>query len=186
MAFMIATATYHSTYSVVGTCWPPSCGEQISMGRQARRWPHSQPLAARAHPSACRQRLCAGRADDLVRGHGVDFVLGLAKNDRLIAEIKSELAKAEKKSRRTNKPARYFKDFKWKTPASWHRQRRVVAKAEFTQDAANPRFILAVTLRMQVPVSLRKGLLCSRRHGEPYQGVPTRSLCRPHDCHHPR
>ena len=41
--------------------------------------------------------------------NGVQFLCGLAKNDRLIAEIKSELDEAEAKSRRTGKPARQFK-----------------------------------------------------------------------------
>ena len=40
---------------------------------------------------------------------------GLAKNDRLIAEIKTELDQAAVQSRRTGKPARRFKDFRWTT-----------------------------------------------------------------------
>jgi hypothetical protein len=41
--------------------------------------------------------------------NGVHFVFGLAKNDRLIAEIKDELAAAEKTSRRIGKLTRRFK-----------------------------------------------------------------------------
>jgi hypothetical protein len=65
--------------------------------------------------------------------NGVDFLFGLAKTDRLIAEIESELEQAAVKSERTGKPARCFKDFVWRTRSSWSRQRRVVAKAEWTQ-----------------------------------------------------
>ncbi len=53
--------------------------------------------------------------DDLMawcEGNGVHFVLGLAKNDRLIAAIKDALEAAEKASRRTGKPGRRFKEFK--------------------------------------------------------------------------
>jgi hypothetical protein len=38
----------------------------------------------------------------------VHFLFGLAKTDRLIAEIKAELEQAAAQSRRTGKPARRF------------------------------------------------------------------------------
>src|SRR3954470_19897539 len=38
--------------------------------------------------------------------------------------------------------ARCFKDFLWSTRESWSRQRRVVAKAEWTQGEGNPRFVV--------------------------------------------
>jgi hypothetical protein len=73
------------------------------------RWPRVR-ILVRADSGFARDELMTW-----CETNGVDFVLGLAKNDRLIAEIESELAEAEKKSRRTGKPARYFKDFKWET-----------------------------------------------------------------------
>jgi hypothetical protein len=100
------------------------------------RWPRVR-ILVRADSGFARDDLMAW-----CEANGVHFVLGLAQNDRLNSEIESELAKAEKKSRRTGKPARYFKDFKWATLSTWSRERRVVAKAEFTQNAANPRFIV--------------------------------------------
>ena len=83
--------------------------------------------------------------DSLMRwceNNGVDFLFGLAKNDRLKGEIASELTEAEEESKRTGKPARRFKDFTWSTRESWSRPRRVVAKAEWTQGEANPRFVV--------------------------------------------
>jgi hypothetical protein len=74
--------------------------------------------------------------------HRVDFLFGLAKNARLIAEIERELAEAQAESAATGRPARRFKDFRWSTRDSWSRRRRVVAKAEWTGGAANPRFIV--------------------------------------------
>jgi hypothetical protein len=104
--------------------------------------------------------------DDLMswcEANRVQFVLGLAKTDRLIAEIKSELAKAEEKSRRIGKPARYFKDLMWQTRTSWNRQRRVVAKAEFTKDAANPRFIVTSLARSECKAQyLYEKVYCAR------------------------
>jgi hypothetical protein len=55
------------------------------------------------------QQLVLGIDDDGVSkmaAFGVGRLEDLAKNDRLIAEIKDELAAAEKTSRRTGKPAR--------------------------------------------------------------------------------
>lgn len=72
----------------------------------------------------------------------VDYVFGLARNPRLADEIAAELAEAEEEARRTGKPARRFKEFLWSTRESWSRRRRVIAKAEWTQGEANPRFIV--------------------------------------------
>ncbi len=74
--------------------------------------------------------------------NGVDYVIGLAKNARLVGEIEAELERAARHSRRTGKPQRRFKDFQWTTRDSWSRQRRVIAKAEWTHAEANPRFIV--------------------------------------------
>ena len=83
--------------------------------------------------------------DDLMawcENNGVDFLFGLAKNRRLVAQIEAELAEAAELSGRTGKPGRRFKDFTWRTLDSWSRERRVVAKAEWTQGEANPRFVV--------------------------------------------
>jgi len=72
--------------------------------------------------------------DDLMtwcEQNDVDYLFGLAKNDRLIAEIAAELAEAAEENRVSGKPARRFKDFHYRTHKSWSRQRRVVGKAEW-------------------------------------------------------
>src|SRR5947209_4120065 len=74
--------------------------------------------------------------------NGVDFLFGLAKNKRLVTEITAELAAAEEDSTASGQPARRFKEFSWSTRDSWSRQRRVIAKAEWTGGAANPRFVV--------------------------------------------
>jgi hypothetical protein len=61
----------------------------------------------------------------------IDYLFGLAKNNRLIAEIAAELAEAAEENRQSGKPARRFKDFQYRTRKSWSRQRRVVGKAEW-------------------------------------------------------
>ncbi len=72
----------------------------------------------------------------------VDYLFGLARNDRLVAAIADELDQAAEASRRTGRPARRFKDFMWTTLDSWSCQRRVVAKAEHMPGKPNPRFVV--------------------------------------------
>ena len=95
--------------------------------------------------------------------NGVDFLFGLAKNARLNAEIETELAAAREQSQNTGKPVRRFKDFTWRTRKSWSRERRVVAKAEWTGGEANPRFVVTSLAREEHEARhLYKKLYCAR------------------------
>ena len=76
----------------------------------------------------------------------VDYLFGLARNPRLTAMIESELAAAKSAAEASGKPARRFKEFVWSTLKSWSRERRVVAKAEWTQGEANPRFVVTCSV----------------------------------------
>ena len=66
----------------------------------------------------------------------VGYVFGLAKNDRLNAELAEDLAAVAKESGETGKSARRFKDFTYRTRNSWSRERRVVGKAEWMTPTA--------------------------------------------------
>jgi hypothetical protein len=72
----------------------------------------------------------------------LDYVLGVAKNSRLIAAIGEEMAEAKQSYQSTQKSARVFKDFRYRTRKSWSRQRRIVGKAEYLAKGENPRFIV--------------------------------------------
>ena len=95
--------------------------------------------------------------------NGVDFLFGLAKNVRLVAEIAAELAAAAEDSKVSGQAARRFKEFQWSTRDSWSRPRRVVAKAEWTAGAANPRFVVT-SLRAEdaEPRPLYEEIYCAR------------------------
>jgi hypothetical protein len=101
-----------------------------------RSWPRTR-ILLRADSGFCREELMAW-----CEANKVDYLFGLAKNKRLIAEIEPELAEATDESRRTGKAARRFKDFMWCTLDSWSRRRRVIGKAEVTQGDTNPRFVV--------------------------------------------
>jgi len=95
--------------------------------------------------------------------NGVDFLFGLAKNARLVGEIAAELAAAAEESKASGQPARRFKEFQWSTRDSWSRQRRVVAKAEWTAGAANPRFVAtSLSLEDAAPQRLYEEISCAR------------------------
>ena len=52
------------------------------------------------------------------------------------------MRRARLKAKRTGQPARVFDDFEYRTRKSWSATRRVIAKAEWTNGEANPRFIV--------------------------------------------
>ena len=106
------------------------------VGRIRERWPRTR-ILLRADSGFCREGLMAWCEENRV-----DYVFGLARNDRLVARIEAALAEAEEEGVRTSKAARRFRDFLWSTRESWSRRRRVVAKAEWTRGGANPRFIV--------------------------------------------
>jgi hypothetical protein len=122
-----------------------------------RKWPNVR-IIIRADSGFAR--------DDLMtwcEANGVHFVFGLAKNDRLIAEIAGDLARAQRMSRRTGKPARCFKSFSYQTRRSWSCRRRVVGKAEFTEGEANPRFVVTSLNRRECKSKhLYEKLYCAR------------------------
>ena len=101
-----------------------------------QRWPRVR-ILLRADSGFARETLMAW-----CENNRVDYLFGLARNDRLVEEIAVELLQAEDEAARTAKPARRFKDFRYQTLDSWSRRRRVVGKAEWTGGESNPRFVV--------------------------------------------
>ena len=100
------------------------------------RWPDAR-ILLRADSGFAREALMAW-----CEMNRVDYLFGLARNPRLAAMIENELAAAKSAAEASGKSARRFKEFPWSTLDSWSRERRVVAKAEWTQGEANPRFVV--------------------------------------------
>jgi Transposase DDE domain group 1 len=122
-----------------------------------RHWPEVR-ICLRADSGFAREELMTW-----CEGNGVDYLFGLARNVRLVAEIAVELEQAAEESRRTGRPARRFKDFMWATRDSWSRRRRVVGKAEHTAGEANPRFVVTSLTRDECGARyLYEELYCAR------------------------
>ena len=100
------------------------------------RWPRVKVLL-RADSGFAREELMAW-----CEANAVDYLFGLARNERLVGTIALELAAAAAESLAQGSPARRFADFAWRTRDSWSRERRVVAKAEHLPKGANPRFVV--------------------------------------------
>ena len=106
------------------------------VGQIRARWPKTT-IVIRADSGFCR--------DDLMtwcEANNVQYVLGLAGNSRLVRRITAEMRRARIRAKRTGRAARVFADFQYRTRKSWSARRRVIGKAEWTNGAANPRFIV--------------------------------------------
>ena len=106
------------------------------VGQIRAHWPRVE-IVLRADSGFARDELMAW-----CEANAVDYVFGLARNERLVGAIAEDLAAAELESLAKGGPARRFADFFWRTRDSWSRARRVVAKAEHLPQGANPRFIV--------------------------------------------
>jgi hypothetical protein len=107
------------------------------VGRLRQSWPQVE-IVLRGDSGFCREYLMRW-----CEAHQVDFVFGLAKNQRLLRIVGKEMHEAKESFTRTQQPARVFKDFVYCTHKSWSRSRRVVGKAEhLAGDKANPRFVV--------------------------------------------
>ena len=118
-------------------------------------------------------RADSGFSNDALMGwcetNRVDYVLGLARNRRLEAALTEPLAEAKRLCLTAGKPARVFRDFSYRTIDSWSRARRVVGKAEYTLDGANPRFIVTSLKRTRNALDARplyEDLYCARGEAE--------------------
>jgi len=121
------------------------------------RWPYVR-ILLRADSGFAREAMMAW-----CEANRVDYLFGLARNTRLVALIETELAAARTAAEKSARPARRFKDFHWSTLNSWSRRRRVVAKAEWTQGEANPRFVVTSLKRSEAGARfLYEDIYCAR------------------------
>jgi len=107
------------------------------MGRLWEQWPGVE-IVIRGDSGFCREeimRLCEAWP-------GAHYVLGLAKNARLLDALKTEREQAQRQYEATGKASRVFGEFEYRTAKSWSRARRVVGKAEHLSKGANPRFVV--------------------------------------------
>jgi hypothetical protein len=121
------------------------------------RWPDTR-IVIRADSGFCREHIM-----DWCEHNTVDYVLGLAKNQRLKRELAVELEQARAIFEQADQSARVFRDFRYQTLKSWSRSRRVVGKAEYLNKGENPRFVVTSLSTEQVDArALYEQIYCAR------------------------
>jgi DDE family transposase len=108
---------------------------KLLVGRIRERWPNVK-IVLRGDSGFCRWRLM--RWCDQ---HGVHYVFGLARNVRLERELKPTMNLAQQAFEATSHKQRLFTEFRY-AAQTWDRPRRVVGKAEYASQGANPRFVV--------------------------------------------
>ena len=98
------------------------------IGQIRMAWPEVK-IILRGDSGFCRNELMSW-----CETHDVDFVIGLARNQRLRKIIGAEMHEATQQWQQTGQPARVFSEFPYQTKKTkkggWERPRRVAAKAE--------------------------------------------------------
>lgn len=108
---------------------------KLLVTRLRQAWPRTK-IVFRADSGFCRDRLLSW-----CDRHEVKYVVGLARNERLLALAAPLLRRAEKQFRKTQQKQRLFTAFDY-AAGTWRQVRWVIAKAEHTDKGSNPRFIL--------------------------------------------
>jgi len=130
--------------------------------RQIRiAWPGVK-IILRGDSGFCRNELMSW-----CESHRVDFLFGMARNQRLRKIIGAEMHAATQQWNETGKPARVFSEFDYRTKKTkkggWSRERRVAAKAEHIDGKENPRFVVtSLTSEEWKAQALYEELYCAR------------------------
>lgn len=129
-------------------------------------WPTVK-IVLRGDSGFCRNELMSW-----CEANGVDYVFGLARNQRLLRIIGPQMWEATQQWGQTGQPARVFREFSYRTkkrktkkgkPGGWERERRVVAKAEHIDGKENPRFVVtSLSAETWAAPALYEDLYCAR------------------------
>jgi hypothetical protein len=120
-------------------------------------WPTTS-ILIRADSGFCREEIMAW-----CEANGVDYVLGLARNDRLVEMVQYHLGLAQCAYASTMKSERVYGELVYRTLDTWSRARRVVARAEHSRFGDNPRFVVTSLSLDEIDAkTLYEDLYCAR------------------------
>ena len=129
------------------------------------RFPSAQ-ILVRGDSGFCMPRIL-DRIEDLDRELGdVDFILGIAKNPRLLAMAKPAMDEAQRRYDETGRHIRHFTSIRY-AASTWRHERHVVVKAEHHIRGANPRFVVT-SLDDFDPRQIYDVIYCPRGQAENY------------------
>jgi hypothetical protein len=124
-------------------------------------WPEVK-IILRGDSGFCRNQLMSW-----CESNGVDYIFGMARNQRLRKIIGRQMQEATVQWKQTGKPARVFTEFEYRTKKTkkggWDCDRRVVAKAEHIDGKENPRFVVtSLSAERWSAQALYEQLYCGR------------------------
>jgi hypothetical protein len=108
---------------------------KLLVTRLRQVWPRTK-IVFRADSGFCRDLLLSW-----CDRHDVKYLVGIARNERLLALAAPLLRRAQRQFKKTQQKQRLFTAFDY-AAGTWRRLRWVIAKAEHTDKGSNPRFIL--------------------------------------------
>lgn len=133
-------------------------------------WPNVR-IILRGDSGFCREHVLAWS-----ESNNVDYIIGLAKNKRLLRAIGKQMHEAKQQFETLGQAARVFTDLEYRTQKSWSRSRRVVAKAEHLAKGANPRFVVTTLSAEDCEAqTLYESRYCAR--GEMENRIKEQQLC---------
>ena len=127
------------------------------VGQIRAHWPKTR-IVIRGDSGFCRDAIMSW-----CEANEVSYVLGLARNSRLVRAIGQELHEAKLAYEKTGQAARRFRDLRYRTRKSWSCERRVIGKAEHLGKGSNPRFVVTnLSPRRAAAKRLYEKLYCAR------------------------
>ena len=108
---------------------------KLLVARLRQAWPKVR-IVLRADSGFCRWRLM-----NWCERAGLGYILGLARNPRLVALAEPEMAAAEAAYAGSGLKQRRFAELRY-AAKTWNRDRRVIARLEHGPKGANPRFVV--------------------------------------------
>ncbi len=131
------------------------------IGRIREQWPDVR-IIIRGDSGFCRDEIMSW-----CEANGVDYMLGLVKNKRLLKKIMKQREHVRRNHVRTGRACRKFRHFTYRTLKTWSKKRRVVGKAEYLSKGYNPRFVVTSLSQSDYDTrSLYEELYCAREDME--------------------
>jgi hypothetical protein len=132
--------------------------ELVPIVEQIRaRWPNTR-IVVRADSGFCREEIMAW-----CEANGVGYVLGLARNTRLIELSQYYLGLAQCAHAASLHSERAYGELEYRTLDTWSRSRRVVVRAEHSRHGDNPRFVVTSMSEAEIDgKTLYEDLYCAR------------------------
>ena len=121
--------------------------------RLRQAWPEVD-ITFRGDGGFCRHKML-----NWCERHGINYIVGLAKNQRLKRLSQPWTEQAEQRYQTEQKKQRLFTDFQYKAE-TWTHERRVILKAEHMSQGSNPRYV--VTNLEEDAQTLYEKVYCAR------------------------